>query len=155
MSKSGIQPAGWRAWALAGLLLAGGLALRLAFDPLLGERYPFGTIYLIVGIVGWFVGFAPAVAVAVLGFLCGNVLFVEPRGTLFDGGEKEAVELAFFLLICAGSLLLVRRIHQREGSLRTAELAHGTLVVLPGRKGVEVKPAGLPRHQRRIPADVH
>lgn len=124
MSKSGIQPAGWRAWALAGLLLAGGLALRLAFDPLLGERYPFGTIYLIVGIVGWFVGFAPAVAVAVLGFLCGNVLFVEPRGTLFDGGEKDAVELAFFLLICAGSLLLVRRIHQREGSLRTAELAH-------------------------------
>ena len=124
MSKSGIQPAGWRAWALAGLLLAGGLALRLAFDPLLGERYPFGTIYLIVGIVGWFVGFAPAVVVAVLGFLCGNVLFVEPRGTLFDGGEKDAVELAFFLLICAGSLLLVRRIHQREGSLRTAELAH-------------------------------
>ncbi|MCC6173303.1 MAG: response regulator, partial [Gammaproteobacteria bacterium] len=124
MSKSGIQPAGWRAWALAGLLLAGGLALRLAFDPLLGERYPFGTIYLIVGIVGWFVGFAPAVAVAVLGFLCGNVLFVEPRGTLFDGGEKDAVELAFFLLICAGSLLLVRRIHQRESSLRTAELAH-------------------------------
>ena len=102
------------------MLLAGGLALRLVFDPLLGERYPFGTIYLVVGIVGWFVGFAPAVAVAVLGFLCGNVLFVEPRGTLFGGGEKDAVELAFFLLICAGSLLLVRRIHQRENSLRQA-----------------------------------
>ncbi|MCU0759603.1 MAG: ATP-binding protein [Steroidobacteraceae bacterium] len=108
----------WQAWALAGTLLAAALVLRLALDPVLGLRYPFGTIYLAVGVVGWFLGVVPAVAVAVLGFLGGNWMFVEPRGTLLAAGGKDAVELVFFVAICAGIVLLVRRVHQREASLR-------------------------------------
>jgi PAS domain S-box-containing protein len=110
----------WRAWALAGTLLAAALVLRLALDPVLGVRYPFGTVYLAVGVVGWFLGVAPAVTVAVLGFLAGNWLFVAPRGLLFGAGGKDVVELVFFVAICAGSILLVRRVHQREASLRQA-----------------------------------
>ena len=103
-------------------LLAAGLVLRLMLEPVLDDRYPFGTLYLVVGLVGWFMGVLRAIAVAVVGFLACNALFVTPHGLLFGGGHKDAVELVFYVAICAGGLLLVRRVHQREASLRQALL---------------------------------
>ena len=120
--KSGVPPTAWRKWALALLLLVAGLALRFVVEPVLGDRYPFGTLYLVVGVVGWFMGPWPAIAVALLGFVACNALFVAPRGMVFGEGQKDMVELFFYVAICAGGLLLVRRIHQREASLRQALL---------------------------------
>jgi len=120
--KSGVPPTAWRKWALALLLLVAGLALRFVVEPVLGDRYPFGTLYLVVGVVGWFMGPWPAIAVALLGFVACNALFVAPRGLVFGEGQKDMVELFFYVAICAGGLLLVRRIHQREASLRQALL---------------------------------
>lgn len=118
--KSGIQPGSWRAWMLAGALLAAGLLLRAPLDLLLQGRYPFGTIYVVVGLVGWWAGVAPAIVVAILGYLAGNWLFVDPRGVLFGAVEHDWIELVFYVTMCAGGILLARRVHQREASLRQA-----------------------------------
>jgi len=116
------MPRGWRAWGLAAALLTAAVVLRALLDPVLGVRYPFGTIYLLVGIVGWFLGVAPATVVAIVGYVVCDALFLEPRGLLLTTLTRDWVEFVFFVAICAGGILGTRRIHQREWSLRRALL---------------------------------
>jgi PAS domain S-box-containing protein len=110
----------WRAWAIAAALFVAATVLRFLLDPLLGERYPLGTYYVLVGVVGWYFGVAPAVVAAAGGYLLGNYFFMAPRGQWVGASPTDGIELFFYFAICASLVLLVHRVHQRQKRLDRA-----------------------------------
>ena len=88
------------AYALAGVALAAAILLRLALDPWLGNTVPFITLFGAVAAAVWLGGRYPAIVVAILGYVTGNYLFMEPRWRLgFDFGNLVA--LAAFVFTCS------------------------------------------------------
>jgi PAS domain S-box-containing protein len=114
------QSGRWRAWAITVVLLAAATLLRWLLDPLLGVRYPLGTFYVMVGVVGWYFGVAPAIAAAAGGYLLGDYFFVAPRGLWSGAGHGDGVDLVFYFVISASLVLLVHRVHLRQQRLDAA-----------------------------------
>ncbi|HEY1784875.1 MAG TPA: ATP-binding protein [Pirellulales bacterium] len=100
--------------AVAGVVLA--TAVRLLFDPVLGDKFPFATMFFAVMVVSWYGGFGPAVAATVLGGLASAWLFLPPRGSYTIAGVDNQVGMGLFLTMCAGICLLggaMRRAQRR------------------------------------------
>lgn len=96
--------AGWRSPAARGYLLAAisvsaALALRLALDPLWGERLPYVTFFLAELIVMRFAGTGPLVATGVAGFALADWCFMSPRHSLLLAGRVNQINALFFVLI--------------------------------------------------------
>jgi PAS domain S-box-containing protein len=56
--------------------------LRWLLDPLLGPNLPLVTVFGAVAAAVWVAGLYPAMAVAVLGYLACDYLFISPRGSV-------------------------------------------------------------------------
>jgi PAS domain S-box-containing protein len=87
-------------------LLAVGIAvvLRIAVNPVLGDRDPFLIFILPVLVAAW-LGLGPGLLVTALG-AAGGVLFMSPQGQfLFDEPAREAVEFGVFLSVALASVI--------------------------------------------------
>jgi PAS domain S-box-containing protein len=89
------------AYLIAILALVGAVALRWALDPVLGDTLPVVTLFGAVALVVWAGGYRPAAAVAVLGYVACNLLFIEPRGQLGLSGVQATVGFLAYLLTCS------------------------------------------------------
>jgi light-regulated signal transduction histidine kinase (bacteriophytochrome) len=67
--------------------------LRLALDPLIGDRAPYLTNYLGMFVAAWYGGFWSGSVASLLGGLVCNYLFVSPRGTWGFAEFGEGVNL--------------------------------------------------------------
>ena len=65
-----------RDYGLAGAAVAGAFLIRLAIDPILGDRQPFPMFYLAVAFATWLGELGPALLALVLGYLLGDFFFV-------------------------------------------------------------------------------
>src|SRR5947209_19724004 len=65
------------------------LLLRLAVDPLLGDRYPFIIFLVPFFFAAWHSGWRPAAFGLVLGFFIVDYVFLSPRGTLGLAGVSQ------------------------------------------------------------------
>jgi PAS domain S-box-containing protein len=97
--------------AAAAVLLA--TVARLALDPLLGESFPFATLFLAILIVAGLGGRGPALLATGLGALASARFLLPPREDLAVRGFENQAGLVLYLAVGAGIALL-------GGAMRTA-----------------------------------
>ena len=88
-------------YALSAAVLLAAILLRWILDPVLGDTLPLVTLFGAVTAAVWMGGFAPAVLVAVLGYLACAFLFIPPRGSLGLNLVGNLVGLMAYLFTCA------------------------------------------------------
>jgi signal transduction histidine kinase len=112
------------------------IAARWALYPLLGNSFPFVTLYPAVAIVGWCCGVGPSVLLTLLGILGVRYFFIFPHYALSVPDVPQTVGLLTFAAGAAAIIAIdevVRRetvtMYEAQGELeqkvekRTAELA--------------------------------
>ncbi|HET9229169.1 MAG TPA: HAMP domain-containing sensor histidine kinase [Thermoanaerobaculia bacterium] len=92
-------------WALA-------ILIRLLADPLLGDSYPYTTLYFAVVATAWLAGFGPALLATVLGAAAGAFLFVQPRFSFAIDRGQDLFGLTVFVALGLMTAALSRRAEQ-------------------------------------------
>ncbi len=95
--------------ALATVTLA--VSLRLALDPLVGDKFPFAILFLAVLFTAWYGGRGPALAAVVTGGLAADFFLISPRGTFSVHGAQEQLGLALYAATGLGISLLGGSMH--------------------------------------------
>src|SRR5436190_11157098 len=80
---------------------AAAVTLRWLLDPLMGDAFPFVTLFGAVAATVWLGGYRPALIVVVLGFLACAYLFIEPRHTFGLSESRNLVGLVAYLVTCS------------------------------------------------------
>jgi len=106
-------------YVLSFLALAATIALRWVLDPLLGETVPFITLFGAVAAAIWLSGLRAALAVALVGYIAVNYLFIPPRGELSFLALTNAVSLIVYFFTC--SLIILFGEATRAARAREAE----------------------------------
>jgi len=105
---------GLRGYALAVLAVATAFLLRLAFDPIWGDRLAYAWFFLAVVVVARFADRGPQVCAVVAGALIGNWCFIQPRGSLQIGGSLDQINTMIYCTVSSfvvlGSLRARRKI---------------------------------------------
>ena len=118
-------------YAIAVFCVAAAVGLRLALDPLLGDKFPFATLFLAVMVVSRLAGFRPALFALLLGALLGAHFLLPPRNSFtVDGFDNRAGLILYLILGFALALLgeSMRAIQRRlENALRRASDQRGEL----------------------------
>src|SRR5262245_8244183 len=86
----------WPGWSrgsvsryLAAILaVAVAILARYLLQPVLGDRYPFVTLYATVLIVSTTFGFGPGLLTSIVGAAIASVLFVPAPGAILEGGRE-------------------------------------------------------------------
>jgi PAS domain S-box-containing protein len=99
--------------------LAAAVALRWVLDPLLGDAYPFVTLFGAVAAAIWLGGLGAAVAVTLAGYIVVEYFFISPRGELTIGGAANITGLVAYLFTC--SLIIVIGEAMRASRAREAD----------------------------------
>jgi signal transduction histidine kinase len=120
--------------ALCAAILA--IAARWALDPVLGDNFPYVTLYPAVAFAAWCCGVGPSVLLTVVGIVGTRYLLIPPKYSLRIPDGPQMVGLLAFVAGAAAIIAigeLVRRdtaaLHKAQGELeekvhqRTAELA--------------------------------
>jgi len=81
--------------------LAAAVLLRWLLDPYLRDYLPFVTFMGAIAVAVWHGGWRPAAIVALLGWVIGSFLFVDPRGSLAFGDPRNALRLVGYLTTAA------------------------------------------------------
>jgi PAS domain S-box-containing protein len=129
------------AYGLSIAALLGALALRWLLDPLMGDALPLATLIAAVAVAVWAAGYWAAAAVAVVGYLACDYLFIEPRGSFELGDLPSRIAAVAYALTCAIVIGLgeaMRRAQQRaaergqllEETLQSRFLAARTLAAI-------------------------
>ena len=108
--------------ALAVLLAT---AARLALDPILGDLFPFATLFLAVLVVAGYAGRGPALLATGLGAAAAARFLLPPRDSLAVRGFENQAGLVLYLTVGAGIALLggAMRSARRRAEAHAAEAA--------------------------------
>ena len=132
--------------AFTAALLA--LGLRWALSPLVGDSFPYITLYPAVALTAWFCGVGPSILLVLIGVLGGHYITVGPKDMFSGPDVPQTVGMLAFTLGAAAIIAvgeLARRdsvaMHEAQADLeekveqRTAELreANHSLGELSGR----------------------
>ncbi len=101
-----------------------GIAVRLAIDPILGNRGAFLFFILAVAFSAWFGGFGPAVVATALGILGIHWYFVPPRYTFSFESFGDAVLSLSYALSAFLVAFMVRAVARARDRLTLEVAAH-------------------------------
>src|SRR5438309_6462248 len=111
--------------AAASIVVA--VILRRLADPVLGDGFPFITLFLAVLAAAWYGGFGPAVMATLLGAVAAAMFLLPPHDRVWVQGFNNQAGLVFFVASSLGIALLARsmRIAQQrvEATVREREAA--------------------------------
>src|SRR3954469_10588411 len=116
-------------YSLAGAALVAAVAVRYLLDAWLGDSLPLLMMFGAVAAAVWIGGTAPAIAVAALGYVACDYLFIAPREQFANGGFNGFVGLLAYFFTAAlviGFGAAARRANARANERR--ELLRITLV---------------------------
>ncbi|MDX2165535.1 MAG: PAS domain S-box protein [Deltaproteobacteria bacterium] len=99
-------------YAVAAGSVAAATALRLAFDPILGTRFPFATLFFAVLVSAWLAGFGPALAASLLGALLAPWFLLAPRGRLFVTDTEDVGGMLLYLAVSLGIAAIGGAMHR-------------------------------------------
>jgi PAS domain S-box-containing protein len=94
--------------ALGSVVLA--IALRLLLDPLIGNEFPFATVFLAILLTAWLGGFKPAMVAVVCGGIGSALFLLRERFTLHVNTSHE-IGLALYALVGTGLAILGGAMH--------------------------------------------
>jgi PAS domain-containing protein len=100
---------------------------RRALDPVLGDGFPFATLFLAVLIVACYGGLGPSLLATVLGALASACFLLPPReGLVVQGAENQAglvlfVTLSLGITVLGGAMRNARRRAEEEAAEALAQ----------------------------------
>jgi PAS domain S-box-containing protein len=106
------------------VLTALAVLLRWGLDPLLGDHFPFVTLFTALVFVAWYSGRGPALLSLILGAVAGDYFFLHPRYTFTIGQMENQFGLILYGVVGIASVALFeslrkarRRAEERERQL--------------------------------------
>src|ERR1039457_36327 len=121
------EPFALRRYAAAVLVVAAAIAIRLAFDPVAGRKWPYMIPTVAVMVAAAFGGLGPGLVATATSFLAIWFVFVEPRYSFTIADPSDAVGLAIFVVVGAGISVLSGRLRAALASAR-AQIAQRAAV---------------------------
>jgi PAS domain S-box-containing protein len=106
------------------VLTALAVVLRWGLDPLLGDHFPFITLFTAVVFVAWYGGRGPALLSLIFGAAAGAYFFLHPRHSLIIGQMEDQFGLVLYGVVGVASVALFeslrsarRRAEEKERQL--------------------------------------
>src|SRR3954467_11374142 len=84
-------------YGIAPISVALAAAVRLALDPLLGDRLPFLAFIVAIGVTSWYGGLGPSLLAVALSWLAADHFLLQPRGPGPIPWDRSQVILPFFV----------------------------------------------------------
>ena len=116
--------------------------IRWLLDPLMGDDFPFVTLFGAIAAAVWLGGYRVAIPVSIVGFLACQYLFIEPRGSIAITTRANLVgSLAYvftcFIIILIGEAARVaqRRANERREVFRVTLRSIGDAVITTDTEG--------------------
>ncbi len=109
------------AYSLSVLCVAVAFFVRLACDPLWGDRLPFGTFFMAELVVAQFAGVGPFVFTMVTGFVLADWFFIQPRHSLAIDDLVNRINALVFVVLSLGLLFISWRAHRALARERAAQ----------------------------------
>jgi PAS domain S-box-containing protein len=103
--------AGLKRYSAATAYVALATALRLLLNPLIGDQFPFATLFFAVAASAWYGGFGPAVAAALLGAAASALFFLPPLASLAVSDPVHQVGLLLYMAVSGAMALLGGSMH--------------------------------------------
>jgi PAS domain S-box-containing protein len=139
-------------YGVAILAIAAAIAARLALDPLLGDLYPFATLFFGVLFGAWYGGFGPALVAAALGGIASVPFLLPPRGSVIVNVFEHQVGLVLYFTVSLGIALLGKAMQdaqehaerlaqealRREEQIRATLASVGDAVIVTDAQGIIV-----------------
>jgi PAS domain S-box-containing protein len=100
--------------------------VRVLLDPVLGDQFPYATLFLAVLLTAWYGGFRPAMVAILLGALSSIYFLIPPRGSFSVQGWDQRAGLVLYLAMSLGIALcggMMRAAQERVERAREAERA--------------------------------
>jgi len=91
-------------FAFLGVALA--TIFRLALDPILGDLFPFATLFLAIVVVAGYGGRGPALLTTLLGAVATTHFLLPPRGSFLIHGAENQAGLVLYLAVGLGIAVL-------------------------------------------------
>ncbi|HEV8199616.1 MAG TPA: CHASE3 domain-containing protein [Candidatus Polarisedimenticolia bacterium] len=138
------------AYAISFAALTAAALVRWLLDPLLHDFMPFVTFMVAIAASAWAGGWRPAALTALLGYLVGAYLFVDPRGTMAFSDPRELLRLAGYLVTAAIIIGFGEAMHAAQHRFETLLSERGgeraasapTAAAAPGLAPASARPAG-------------
>jgi PAS domain S-box-containing protein len=105
-------------YSAAAATIALAIAVRVLLNPVLGDAFPFATIFLAILATAWFGGRGPALLAVLLGGLASDYFLLPPRGSLLLQRSDERLGMILYAFTGAGIAALGGAM---QGALRRAE----------------------------------
>ena len=93
-------------YGIAPILVAVATLVQLAFDPLLGGRFPFLAFFVAIGVTTWYGGLRPSLLAVVLSWLAVDHFLLQPRGPGPIVWDKSQIIFPFFAVGLTITLLI-------------------------------------------------
>jgi len=84
---------------------------RLLLDPVLGNHFPYATLFFAVLFTAWYGGFGPALAAVALGALIADYFLLPPRGSFALASPEQYVGMVLYLCTSLGIAVLGGNMH--------------------------------------------
>ncbi len=97
--------------------------IRLALNPVLGNRIPFATYFLAMVFAAWYAGLGPALVALALGTLVGAYFFVPPADSLLITDVADQISIFTFAVIGVVIALLSEGMNRARGRIEEANRA--------------------------------
>jgi PAS domain S-box-containing protein len=85
--------------------------VRVLFDPVVGNQFPYATVFFAVLVTAWYGGMGPAMAAAVLGAVTSYYFLIPPRGSFGLKDIDQYVGLVLYLSTSLGIALVGGAMH--------------------------------------------
>jgi K+-sensing histidine kinase KdpD len=92
-----------------------GIAVRLLLAPLLGDAFPFATVFLAVMVTAWFGGFRPALLAVALGGI-GSAFFLLPTRSPWTVLPGDQIGLVLYVAVALGLAWLGGAMHSARAT---------------------------------------
>ncbi|MEP6714511.1 MAG: PAS domain S-box protein [Terriglobia bacterium] len=112
-----MKPSRVPSWILAPLLVACALAVRLAFNPVLGHNAPYVTFVLSAVFAALWGGLGPGVAALILGAAAANFFVLSPVYTPGFGPTSSPIILLGYVLVTGAVIAVVEQRRRQRARL--------------------------------------
>ena len=106
-----------RQYAIAMLAAVIAVYLRYLLTPLLGQQYPYHTVWLAVAFSAWYCGWGPSILSTLLGALGVNYYFLRPFHSLAIQDRPQFYGMLGFLVF-SGAIIALGESNRRASAAR-------------------------------------
>ena len=116
-------------WAVVSVAAA--IGSRRLLDPVVGNQFPFATIFFAVLVTAWYGGFRPALVAVVLGVLGSDFFLLPPRGSFQLATMQEQIGLLLFIATSASIAVLGGAMHaaRKRAESNAASVRHHAALI--------------------------